>query len=91
VAPEQREWAMNRLYEMYAIWKAQHRDEDVSLRQLADMSKSRVIVAVAEERANNWMAVDSAAKVSSDEFWGDDAGFRRHAIAGRDRKAHRPP
>jgi len=22
---EQREWAMNRLYEMYAIWKAQHR------------------------------------------------------------------
>src|SRR5262249_43812079 len=69
VAPEQREWAMNRLYEMYAIWKAQHRDEDVSLRQLADMSKSRVIVAVAEERANNWMAVDSAAKVSSDEFW----------------------
>src|SRR6266478_2111510 len=74
VAPEQREWAMNRLYEMYAIWKAQHRDEDVSLRQLADMSKSRVIVAVAEERANNWMAVDSAAKVSSDEFWGDDAG-----------------
>jgi len=38
------------------------------------MSKSRVIVAVAEERANNWMAVDSAAKVSSDEFWGDDAG-----------------
>ena len=74
VAPEQREWAMNRLYEMYAIWKAQHRDEDVSLRQLADMSKSRVIVAVAEERANNWMAVDSAAEVSSDEFWGDDAG-----------------
>src|SRR5882724_9186143 len=74
VAPEQREWAMNRLYEMYAIWKAQHRDEDVSLRQLADMSKSRVIVAMAEERANNWMAVDSAAKVSSDEFWGDDAG-----------------
>jgi len=37
VAPEQREWAMNRLYEMYAIWKAQHRDEDVSLRELADM------------------------------------------------------
>jgi monoamine oxidase len=74
VAPEQREWAMNRLYEMYAIWKAQHPDEDVSLRQLAEMSKSRVIVAVAEERANNWMAVDSAAKVSSDEFWGDDAG-----------------
>ena len=46
-------------------WKAQHRDEDVSLRQLADMSKSRVIVAVAEERATNWMAVDSAAKVSA--------------------------
>jgi len=40
---------MNRLYEMYAIWKAQHRDQDVSLRQLADMSKSRVIVTVAEE------------------------------------------
>jgi monoamine oxidase len=74
VKPEQREWAMNRLYEMYAVWKAQHPDEDISLRQLADMSKSRVIVAVAEERANNWMAVDSAAKVSSDEFWGDDAG-----------------
>ena len=74
IAPEQREWAMNRLYEMYAIWKAQHPDEDISLRQLAEMSKSRVIVAVAEERANNWMAVDSAAKVSSDEFWGDDAG-----------------
>jgi monoamine oxidase len=74
IAPEQREWAMNRLYEMYAVWKAQHPDEDVSLRQLAEMSKSRVIVAVAEERANNWMAVDSAAKVSSDEFWGDDAG-----------------
>ena len=70
VAPEQREWAMDRLYEMYAIWKAQHPDEDISLRQLAEMSKSRVIVAVAEERANNWMAVDSAAKVSSDEFWG---------------------
>ena len=65
VAPEQREWAIIRLYEMYAIWKAQHRDEDVSLRQLADMSKSRVIVAVAEERANNWMAVDSAAKVQA--------------------------
>jgi monoamine oxidase len=74
VAPEQREWAMNRLYEMYAIWKAQHPHEDISLRQLADMSKSPAIVAVAEERANNWMAVDSAAKVSSDEFWGDDAG-----------------
>ena len=74
IKPEQREWAMNRLYEMYAVWKAQHPDEDVSLRQLADMSKSRVIVAVAEERAANWMAVDSAEKVSSDEFWGDDAG-----------------
>jgi monoamine oxidase len=74
VKPEQREWAMERLYEMYAIWKAQHPDEDISLRQLAEMSKSRVIVAVAEERANNWMAVDSAEKVSSDEFWGDDAG-----------------
>ena len=74
MASEQREWAMNRMYEMYAIWKAQHPDEDISLRQLAEMSKSRVIVAVAEERANNWMAVDSAAKVSSDEFWGDDAG-----------------
>lgn len=74
VAPEQREWAMDRLYEMYSIWKAQHPEEDVSLRQLAEMSKSRVIVAVAEERATNWMAVDSAAKVSSDEFWGDDAG-----------------
>jgi monoamine oxidase len=74
IAAEQREWAMNRLYEMYAIWKAQHPDEDISLRQLAEMSKSRVIVAVAEERANNWMAVDSAANVSSDEFWGDDAG-----------------
>lgn len=74
VAPEQREWAMNRLYEMYAIWKEQHPDEDVSLGRLAEMSKSRVIVAVAEERANNWMAVDSAAKVSGDEFWGDDAG-----------------
>jgi monoamine oxidase len=74
VKPEQREWAMERLYEMYAIWKAQHPDEDISLRQLAEMSKSRVIVAVAEERANNWMAVDSAANVSSDEFWGDDAG-----------------
>ena len=73
IKPEQREWAMNRLYEMYAIWKAQHPDEDVSLRQLAEMSRSRVILAVAEERANNWMAVDSAAKVSSDEFWGDDA------------------
>jgi monoamine oxidase len=74
IAPEQRDWAMNRLYEMYATWKAQRPDEDISLRQLAEMSKSRVIVAVAEERANNWMAVDSAAKVSSDEFWGDDAG-----------------
>lgn len=74
IAAEQREWAMNRLYEMYAVWKAQHPDEDVSLRQLAEMSKSRVIVAVAEERAGNWMAVDSAADVSSDEFWGDDAG-----------------
>jgi monoamine oxidase len=74
VAPEQREWAMDRLFEMYAIWKAQHPDEDISLRQLAEMSKSRVIVAVAEERATNWMAVDDAAKVSSDEFWGDDAG-----------------
>jgi monoamine oxidase len=74
IAPEQREWAMNRLYEMYAVWKAQHPDEDISLRQLAEMSRSRVILTVAEERANNWMAVDSAAKVSSDEFWGDDAG-----------------
>jgi polyamine oxidase len=74
IKPEQREWAMNRLYEMYSIWKAQHPDEDVSLRQLAEMSKSRVIAAVAEERAANWMAVDSAAHVSSDEFWGDDAG-----------------
>lgn len=74
MAPEQREWAMDRLYEMYVIWKAQHPDEDISLRRLAEMSRSRVIVAVAEERANNWMAVDSAAKVSSDEFWGDDAG-----------------
>lgn len=74
IAPAQREWAMNRLYEMYAIWKAQHPDEDISLRKLAEMSRSRVIVAVAEERANNWMAVDSADKVSSDEFWGDDAG-----------------
>jgi monoamine oxidase len=74
IAPEQREWAMNRLFEMYAIWKAQHPDEDISLRQLAEMSRSRVIAAVAEERANNWMAVDSAANVSSDEFWGDDAG-----------------
>jgi monoamine oxidase len=74
IKPEQREWAMNRLFEMYSIWKAQHPDEDISLRQLAEASKSRVIVAVAEERAANWMAVDSAAKVSSDEFWGDDAG-----------------
>jgi monoamine oxidase len=74
LAPEQREWAMNRLYEMYAVWKARHPDDDVSLKQLAEMSRSRVILAVAEERANNWMAVDSAAKVSSDEFWGDDAG-----------------
>ncbi len=74
IKPEQREWAIDRLYEMYAIWKAQHPVEDISLRQLAEMSKSRVIVAVAEERANNWMAVDSAANVSSDEFWGDDAG-----------------
>jgi len=74
IKPEQREWAMNRLFEMYSIWKAQHPDEDISLRQLAEASKSRVIVAVAEERAANWMAVDSAAQVSSDEFWGDDAG-----------------
>ena len=74
IKPEQREWAMSRLYEMYSIWKAQHPDEDVSLRQLAEMSKSRVILAVAEERAANWMAVDSAQMVSSDEFWGDDAG-----------------
>ncbi len=74
IAPEQREWAMDRLYEMYAVWKAQHPDEDVSLRHLAEMSKSSVILTVAEERANNWMAVDSAAKVSGDEFWGDDAG-----------------
>jgi monoamine oxidase len=74
IKPEQREWAMNRLYEIYSIWKAQHPDEDISLRQLAEASTSRVIVAVAEERAANWMAVDSAEKVSSDEFWGDDAG-----------------
>ncbi len=74
IKPEQREWAMNRLFEMYSIWKAQHPDQDISLRQLAEASKSRVIVAVAEERAANWMAVDSAEKVSSDEFWGDDAG-----------------
>ena len=74
IKPEQREWAMDRLFEMYSIWKAQHPDEDISLRQLAEASKSRVIVAVAEERAANWMAVDSAAQVSSDEFWGDDAG-----------------
>ena len=74
IKPEQREWAMNRLFEIYSIWKAQHPDEDISLRQLAEASKSRVIVAVAEERAANWMAVDSAAQVSSDEFWGDDAG-----------------
>ena len=47
---------------------------DFSLPGARSLSLGGAFVAVAEERASNWMAVDSAASVSSDEFWGDDAG-----------------
>lgn len=72
--PSQREWAMTRLFELYATWKAHHPDDDISLADLAAQTQSPIIRMVAEERAINWMAVDAAKLVSSDEFFGDESG-----------------
>jgi len=49
------------LYEMYAIWKAQHRDEDVSLGNGRHVEIARDRRCAGERQ--QLVAVDSAAKV----------------------------
>lgn len=74
MSPDQREWGLTRLFEMYSVWQSQHPGEDIALGQLARMTGSPIITKIADERANNWMAVEDADHVSAQEYWGDDAG-----------------
>jgi predicted NAD/FAD-dependent oxidoreductase len=74
MSAERREWANIRLFQLYSEWKARHPDRDISLASLAALANAPDIKRLAEERARNWMAVDNAQQVSSDEYFGDDAG-----------------
>lgn len=69
---EKIEWANTRLFQLYSEWKARYPDDDISLHDLAALSKSPDLMLAAEERATNWMSVDSANLVSSIEFFGDE-------------------